>query len=84
MQFLDVLLRGARCHNQVCIAELVKGLLQVDLLIHLGVALASTNYPLILLFAKLKTFEYGCVGKSSIFDDDKELADASLLSFTQL
>ena len=62
VQFLDVLFRCARSHDQIRIAELVKGLLQVDLLIHLGEAFASTNYPFILLFVKLKTFEYGCVG----------------------
>ena len=84
MQFLDVLFRGARSHNQVRIAELVKGFLQVCLLIRLGEALASTYYPLILLLVKLKTFEYGCVGQCAILDDDEELPDACLLSFAQI
>ena len=84
VQFLDVLLRGAWSHNQVRITELVKGFLQVCLLVRLGGALAPTHYPLVLLLVKLKTFEYGCVGQCAILDDDEELPDACLLSFAQL
>ena len=82
VQFLDVLFRCARSHDQIRITELVKGLLQVDLLIHLGKAFASTNYPFILLFVKLKTFEYGRVGQGSVFDNDKKFSDAGLLCLT--